>query len=474
MNKEAQMQSHELSLGFTTLDCNQQEGNPLIFLNYVNPDHRLALPSPKGDWYLVNTAVAAVRAGERVLCSKLIDGLYGYYKQLGLIPEGASIIQVEPQVDGDINYAYPATDPLTILDEQIYFTNGDKPLVSAITFTCKRVGYQEQNLGLKSLDRLSSFQTNNKALFRNASFEYGYRMLPGECLSSWEDLERAAQTYGGLEYGVWLKFPTGSGGDLVYHTNRASIELLCEGVNRIRDNVVSALSQGKFATDRELFWPEKEFCPEDFLLVVESDARNCGEVLVNGSTQFITRKDRGLSVIGHFQQITTEQGEYLGNRSFNSTEAVEELLVEQVTRVAEYSRCANQYYGIQGVDWFLVRDKAGKIEPYVVELNSRPTANTPPAIMAAKLGAEHWVNTNLYTDRPIIDIGDYLDVIGRDLALGNIEEGLVIPQSFRTLVTRRKVFPSPDFKVLILGTSSDHCNQIIDKLRHRSIRFTPE
>lgn len=464
----------ELSLGFTTLDCNQQEGNPLIFLNYVNPDHRLALPSPKGDWYLVNTAVAAVRAGERVLCSKLIDGLYDYYKQLGLIPEGASVIQVEPQVDGDINYAYPATDPFTILDGQIYFTNRDKPLVSTTAFTCERVWCQEQNLGLKSLGRLSSFQTNNKALFRQASYEYGYRMLPGECLSSWEDLERAAQTYADLEYGVWLKFPTGSGGDLVYHVNRISLELLYEGVNRIRDNIISALNQGKFTTGGEPFWPKKEFCPEDFLLVVESDARNCGEVLINGSTQFITRKDRRLSVVGHFQQITTEQGEYLGNRPLNPMETVEKLLVEQTRSVAEYSCCVNQYYGIQGVDWFLIRDKTGKIQPYVVELNSRPTANTPPLIMATKLGAKHWVNTNIYTDRQIIDIRDYLDVIGRDLALGNIEDGLVIPQSFRTLVTRRKVFPSPDFKLLILGTSSDHCDQIIEKLSKRSIRFVPE
>lgn len=464
----------DLSLGFTTLNCNQQTGDPLVFLNYVNPDHRLALPSPEGDWYLVNTAVAAIRAGERVLCTKLIDGLYDYYKQLGLIPEGASVIQVEPQIDHDVNYGYPATDPMTILNNQIRFTNRGRQLVSTATFTDETVRSQELNLGLESLGRLDSFQVNNKTLFRQASNEYGYRMLPGECLGSWGDLERIAQSYADLEYGVWLKFPTGSGGDLVYHVNRVNAEGLHKGVNRIRNNILEALSQGKFTTDGNTFWPKEEFCPENFSLVVESDARNHGEVLINGSTQFVTGKNREASVVGHFQQITTEQGEYLGNRPFlNPTDVVEGLLMEQVSRVAEYSSRANQYYGIQGVDWFLMRDKTDKIQPYVVELNSRPTANTPPSIMAAKLNVKYWINTNVYTDRQIVDIGDYLDVIGRDLALGNSEDGLVIPQSFRTLVTRRKVFPSPDFKVLILGTSSDHCDQIVEKLGERSIRFVP-
>lgn len=462
-----------LSLGFTTLDCHQQEGDPLIFLNYVNPDHRLVLPFPKGDWYLVNTAVAAVQAGETVLCSRLIDGLYQYYQHLGLIPEGASIIQVEPQVDGDVSYAYPATDPLAILSQQIHLTGGHKQLVSTTAFTCEQVWQQEKSLGLKSLDQPSSFQTNNKALFRQASHQYGYRMLPGECLRSWQDLARAAQTYRNLRHGVWLKFPTGSGGDLVDHINPVSFEYLSAGVNRARDNVIRAIDQGKFATDGNSFWPKAEFCPTGFSLVVESDARNCGEVLVNGSTQFTTRKDRRVSVIGHFQQITTEQGEYLGNRPLHPSETVARSLKEQVRRVAEYSIWTNQYYGIQGVDWFLVRDQAGTIKPYVVELNSRPTANTPPAIMAAKLGDKHWVNTNVYTDRPIMNIEDYLAVIGRDLALGNIADGLVIPQSFRTLVTRRRIFPSGDFKALILGTSWYHCDQVIAKLRHRSVRFTP-
>ncbi|MDP3758802.1 MAG: hypothetical protein Q8Q86_03710, partial [Candidatus Daviesbacteria bacterium] len=151
----------------------------------------------------------------------------------------------------------------------------------------------------------------------------------------------------------------------------------------------------------------------------------------------------------------------------------EELLVEQTERVADYSCRVNQYYGIQGVDWFLVRNRTGKVESYVVELNSRPTANTPPVIIADKLGADHWINTNVYTDRDIFDIEDYFAVIGRDLALGSIEEGLVIPQSFRTLVTERAVFPSPNFKIMILGRNEKNCDGIFDKLKARGVRSSP-
>lgn len=463
-----------LSLGFTVLNCHSQEGNPLILLNYVNPDHRLALPYPEGDWYLMNTAVAAVRTGERVLCSKLIDGLREYYGYMGLIPGGAGIIQIEPAIKGnEVSYGYPATDPFATANGQINLSNEGKPLVSVTAFTCERVAQQEKRLGLVSLDRPNGFQTNNKALFRQASTEFGYQMLPGACLSSWSDLEKAAKVYADLEHGVWLKFPTGSGGDLVYHVNKTSDSNLLEGVRKIKSNVLRALEQGDFSVNGRAFWPEEEFCPEDCSLVIESDARNCGEVLVNGSTQFTTGKEGILSVVGYFQQITTEQGEYLGNRPLKPEEAVEELLIEQAARVANYSFRVNQYRGIQGVDWFLLRDKAGKIEPYAVELNSRPTANTPPVIIAGKLGADHWINTNVYTDRQIINIEDYLAVIGRELALGNNEDGLVIPQSFRTLVTERAIFPSSNFKIMILGRDEDHCDAIIDKLRARGVRFSP-
>lgn len=468
------MNNHEgLSIGFTTLACQEQTGSPLILLNYVNSDHRLALPYPDGDWYLMNTAVAAVRSGEKLLCSKLIDGLYEYYQYLGLIPEGADIIQVEPAIqEGEVRYGYPVTDPLTVVDKA-QVSNGEEPLVSVTSFSGEGVTQQEKRLGLVSLNRPCSFITNHKAFFRQASSEFGYRMLPGECLRSGDDLEKAARLYTGLEYGVWLKFPTGSGGDLVYHVNRADHAQLLAGVSKIRANVLRALEQGRFSVNGDAFWPEEEFCPQDCSLVIEADVRNYGEVLVNGSTQFITGKAGFLSIVGHFQQLTTEEGEYLGNRPLKPGEAIEELLTEQTEKVASYSCNVNQYQGIQGVDWFLVRSSAGKVENYATELNTRPTANTPPVIIANKLGANYWINTNAYTDSDINNIEDYFAVIGKDLALGNIEDGLVIPQSFRTLVTSKAVFPSPNFKILILGSSKKHCNDIFDTLKTRGVRFSP-
>lgn len=132
------------------------------------------------------------------------------------------------------------------------------------------------------------------------------------------------------------------------------------------------------------------------------------------------------------------------------------------------------YYGIQGIDWFLTRNNQDSMQVSVVELNSRPTANTPPLIIAEKLGAPHWINTNVYTDRPIRNIKDYIDIIGTDYAFGQPTKlGMVIPQAFRTLVRRDEIKASPNFKTIILGRDPIHCRQIVQVLSTRGIRFNP-
>lgn len=54
-----------------------------------------------------------------------------------------------------------------------------------------------------------------------------------------------------------------------------------------------------------------------------------------------------------------------------------------------------------------------------------------------------------------------------------MESGMVVPQSFRTLVRRDEIEPSPNFKAVILGRDTNHCRQIIRTLIGRGIRFNP-
>ncbi len=462
-----------VSLGHTALRSNNLEGEPFVTLNYVNPDHKLALPFPDGDWYLRNTAVPAISSGETVICNNLIEGLYEYYSRHGLIPQDSHIIEVEPDLNGEVTYGYPATDPLESLSGRVKIENSDNPMYLVPTFSNDGVSRQQRALNIETINRRDSAITNNKEELRESAVRFGFQMLPGATMRSLEDVETLVQQFSSTEYGVWLKFPTGSGGDLVKRIPFVTTDEVLSGISEIRSSIERALFKGSFGRKIEELWPRDSFSPLGFGIVIESDARNLGEVVINGSTQFITSRSGMPEIIGYFDQITTDEGEYLGNRPFRPKNGSKLLVDDQVQKVANYSTESNEYFGVQGVDWFLIRDDQGKESVYVVELNSRPTANTPPYIVATKLGAENWINTNVYTDKPIQTISDYVEVIGEDLAYGNIEQGLVIPQAFRTLVTRKNIIPSPNFKVLIMGKSEERCNEIVKEMEKRKVRFRP-
>ncbi|MBA3723406.1 MAG: hypothetical protein H0W89_00735 [Candidatus Levybacteria bacterium] len=460
-----------LSIGHTTLNSHENDNaTPVVTLNYVGPDHRLPLPYPEGDWYLRGTAVPAARPGEIVITNTLIPGLLDYYRKVGLVTEGTDIMEVEPGRD----YGFPHTDPLETLGGQVELQNGVSPLSLVSTFSSNLVDEQERILGLQSLARPDSALTNDKARFREAASNYGVRMLPGTVLSDWGQFAEVEDEYAGAAHGVWLKAPTGSGGDLVHHIPTVTRKNLLAGQRSIRDIVATSFEAGEFDVSATEYWSPDKVAPQGSQLVIESDARNFGKIKTNGSTQFVTTRSGRTDIIGHFEQITTEEGEYLGNRPYRPVFEEQQEIVDQVKRVGNMSRDEG-YYGIQGVDWFVVETPSGDEVVYITERNTRPTANTPPVIIGEKVGAKEWINTNAYTDRPIDTIEDYIEVVGEDLAFGDPQiDGLVVPQAFRTLVSRQETRPSPDFKILILGNNAAHCDTIAEKLRGRGIRFSPD
>lgn len=463
-----------------------REPNGMVYsLNYVNGDYRLVLPFPKGDWYLINTGIPAVREHETVIGLTLIPGLLDYYRERGLIPRDSHVVEVEPQIPelrsdtiGDANelrVGHPFTNPLAILQEQIIFENGNNRQHFVSTFSNDSVDRKANHLGFDTLKRPDSFRTNNKAEFRKAAQKYGYSVLPGKTFSEEKQIKKIVKKYKKYKHGMWLKFPTGSGGDLVVHIEHLSKKSVKEGIQSIRQAVAMAFQKADFGDITiDTFWPPHKLTPDGISFVIESDARNHGEIVVNGSTKFITHRKRPHEIVGHYKQETTPEGEYLGNRPYHPDRKIDRLIRRQIKKVARYNAEKNHYFGWQGVDWFIIRRPDGKLRVDLVELNSRPTANTPPIIIAQKLGAEEWINTNAYTDRDILTMKDYKKVIGEDLAEGNINStGLVIPQAFRTIVTRRHTIPSRNFKILIMGRSAQHCDEIKQKLEQRGVRFTP-
>jgi len=474
------MVHQELSLGQTTLQANGILGTPLITGNYVSPEHRLPLPAPIGDHYLRQTFVPAVQEGEVVVCNTLVEGLLRYYKQVGLVLNDSQVIEVEPGNTESVPYGYPVTDPLQALVNNVQIRVDDEcsPATLISTFTGPEISAQADALGLLTLEREPSSKSNSKALLRESSVAYGFSMLPGAVVRTEEELNAVLDTDWNTENGIWLKFPTGSGGDLVYRIEgKATPEALLNGIHKLREVVAQSFKEANFTMPFEEFWPSNVFVPPDLPFVVEADAKEMGEIIANGSTQIITNKNGAINTIGHFKQLTSpETGEYLGNEPFNDIdEGMSAVVEEQVNRVGEFNMTHNRYYGIQGIDWFLMRGKDGAVNAYVVELNSRPTANTPPVIMAEKLHAPYWINTNVFTDQPIRSVDDFIDLVGPEYAYGSpTEGGMVVPQAFRTIVRRKGIEASPNFKILIMGSGPEHCREIMQLLESKKIKFRPQ
>lgn len=462
-----------LEIGNTTLRANNREGHAVTTGNYISPEWQLFLPYPSGDWYLRQTFVPAVGENETIVCHSLIEGLLPYYRNIGLIPQSASIIEVEPTLDGQVRYGFPFTDPLEILRNQVEFSGNGTESTLVSTFTGSGIDTQAADLRLARLNPAPSNESNNKSRLRQASEKYGFSMLPGQILQTQDDIEMAVNSDWNTDHGVWLKFPTGSGGDLVYRIpHKASERNIEEGVDSLREAIRKSFSEASFGISFNSLWPLGSFIPAGFPLSIEADAKLFGEIVVNGSTQFITNSDETIDMIGHFSQITSETGEYLGNEPLHPDSNQRRLIEEQINNVARYNIHENRYFGIQGVDWFLTRDQDGELMVTVTELNSRPTANTPPVIIAEKLGASHWINTNMYTNTPINSIDDYINIVGMYNAYSTPEKGMIIPQAFRTFVSRKETIASSNFKALILGRDAQHCRKIMENL-NRGISFNP-
>src|SRR3989344_3416674 len=266
----------ELSLGHSVLMANNLEGGrPVLTANFVSPDHELPLPWPEGDWYLRQSFVPAVSPGETVICHTLIGGLLEYYHDIGLIPPDAEIIQVEPKTPIS-GYGFPATDALEVLRGEVEFSADDLKVLCS-TFGGSKVNEQARDLNLQTIARAASNLSNHKARLRQAAAEHEFTMLPGINVNDWEDLEPATLADWNTEHGTWLKFPTGSGGDLVIKVDGvATDEALRESVAKLRETVRKAFQEAQFTVDFEDFWPSEALAPAGHPLVLEADARYLG------------------------------------------------------------------------------------------------------------------------------------------------------------------------------------------------------
>lgn len=204
-------------------------------------------------------------------------------------------------------------------------------------------------------------------------------------------------------------------------------------------------------------------------LILESDARNHGEVLVNGNSQIVTYKDGVVRFVKHTKQRTDSTGGFLGSTVYSPDEETRALIEdEELKSVAPNAE--KGYYGVQGVDYFLV-NQGGTKTVYITEINARWNGSSYPTIIADKLGSDSWISTaavatNLKTGKHanMRTIEDFIKAVGRDLAFGNTQSGLVVPIMFRSYVSWSSAVYSPNISIQIIRNSTEHCDEIVQLL----------
>ncbi len=462
------------SIGREVLRANGLEGRAYTVYNAVGPDDRFLFPDKGVNWASTAVrAVAAVSHDETVITTRMIDGHLQYLEGIGLIPDTARVIQVDPEfVRTKKVFGYPYNDAVEQLRQQKVTICNDGTGYLIPAFSCPQVDEQARSIGLNPVGFPDSHQTNNKRFLRLDSDSFGHTMAPGAVIEDWKDVRPAARQFGGSKHGAWLKLDYAGGGMLVMEIPRVTADSVIREMRKIRHRAIDAFKLREAAITIARFWPKQKVSPKGLAFVLESSAKNSGPIAVNVNTQIMTYKTGEIRIVCHTKQLTGSDGEFLGSVRFHPSEQVRADIEDQATKAAR-SIQARGYYGILGVDSFLLSD--GKV--LVTEVNARPNSSTFPTIAAAKLGATEWVSFDVKahasdgSPRYFMNISDYVDIVGRELAVrGNPRDGLVVPLSFQTYVSGPNVVPDASVKIMVMARDVQRRDEIVQELHERGLR----
>lgn len=478
-----------LSHARATLDAYgvEPEEQAVFDPSFVQGEPRLPLPYVDGDKYLTGAGLVVSESGGTTLVLETPPGYIDHLQEIGVLPEDTRVIQrpitkTKPGIEG-----YPAATPLALLGHEgfRFDTEGASPFFVSI-FESDPIRKDAEAVGLRLLGRPDSTETNNKAKLQTYAKEYGIHMPPGEILRTWDDYALFVKDHEGETH--WHKASTESGGDGVDKVI-VSWDTIYASNSKMRDNAVKAFAQGEFQMSIEEYWPEDSAAPIDFPNVIERDAGELGEVIVNGSNCFVTRADGDIDYYGTFQQIT-QDGEFMGSKFYDPDPQIMEMILDQTQRLGTYNREVNGYVGIQGADFFVIRMPDGNIQVMPFELNSRPPISSYPEFLMRNLRTQldgyesanaTWDNINLVSNEPIVKGTKIPDLLGKDLAFGVRDRAgnvlrQVIPLATRALVVKNgqeepEVLPSDRAKWFIYGANEEEKKLAKQELAARGIVF---
>lgn len=428
------------------------------------------LPSPEGDAYLNFSAIPTLGDGETALTLTVQPGIIEYYRQAGIIPSSASVIEVNPSLGTRKLFGYPFTDPVSLLRTNLGFESG----YFIATFPLESCKLVARRHGLETVQSYDVATLNDKAAFREASQASGYSMLPGIVLNSLEDLNRFSINKGAT---YWLKLAHGSGGDLVQRIENFTNEALGQAIKCIRASVANAYSSSEFKhSTLEDFWPHNSVLPIGSRLVLESDVSACGIPILNGSQNILLHHGGKFEIVDTFRQVTSPSGSYIGSQKITADDLSPQLtyaIRTQTNKIAAYAHSLG-YRGLLGFDFF-VTGTWDAPEVFCIELNGRPTMSSVPALVAKKLPMlPEFLNVNIAAPSPILNYTDFREVVtlnGIDYSdISNSSGYVIIPLALRSLYQRSLdgnlecIHESNRAKVLVSGVSSQGCLDLIERL----------
>lgn len=448
-------------------------------------------PTPDGDAYLSVAGLVASEKGGTTITAETPRGYVDHMREVGVLPADTRVIQRPITISSPDKVGHPASDPLALMVNEGYrFDVSGKRNFYVSIFESPEVREQARAAGLELLGRPDSTLTNNKARLRQYAPKYGIDMLPGSVIERRKDLYAFADEHEGKK--AWMKVSIGSGGDLVLPVKNVSRATVDQATERMRGTVVQAFNRGDFSMSVDDFWPEGDVSPVGFPNVIEQDASVEGEIVANGSNFFITKKDGSVDYMGTFQQITSPEGEFMGSRLYHAEPHVQAQIEEQTNRFAQFNMNENGYYGIQGMDFFIMKDGDGESRVRPIEGNSRPPISSYPEILMRNMRTEldgyqspdaTWDNINLVSTKKSLDDETRIpDILGNELAFGTRDrKGNVlrqaIPLAVRALVYtsatggQPNVVASDRLKMFVYGNNEEQKAEAFKELAARGVIF---
>ena len=469
--------------GATIARCNGllHDGAYLVASNFVVGQTAVGcspaavVPYAIEDTYLSRLSEAVLGPREHALSIPSIPGHQQYLRAMGMLLPSNTIIELPYNpLDRDA-VGYPAAEIFSLAKKRGLEDFQGGCVVS--WFPSPAVEATVKDLGCFTPQTSNSYFTNNKVYLREKAAEYGIQMCDGLVVRERDDLALAETRFANAKR-VWIKNDIGSGGDgVVLLEAPITKERLERAIEKQFNLAKEAFRVNQFDSyDLASYWGSNDpkLPPRaPARIVIEADASVHGEVIANCSNLILVKNDGSFSVERYFRQRVTAEGAYQGSQPFVELDPPTRADLDRAMEPLVKFCAAHGLFGIVGVDFMLVRLPDGIIEARIIELNGRPPVSASAAMAAEKLGAQAWINCNMWGPHELHTMDDFermMTFAGVNHARTSLQEGLVFPLAFRALYSlsadgSKELFhPSQSARILICGESIEHCEALLAQL----------